>query len=191
MSAVAMIQLNRTIRLWLLGFGIWALGFSVASATVVLPADFSEVVNGSSLVVHGRVIDVRSAVRGRTIESFVTVQVIEALKGAPGENVTFRVPNGQVGRVRRVVIGAPEFETGDEVVVFLQGRAPAVPSLFGLSQGVYRVARDAAARVLVTPAPVMARGSGAERVVRGDPVRQPMPIDRFASEVRAVVEAGR
>jgi hypothetical protein len=136
------------------------------------------------------VVDVQSGLTGsrRTIESLVTVSVITALKGAPGRTVTFRVPNGQVGRYRRVLVGAPEFEEGDEVVVFLHGRAPAVPTLFGLSQGVYRVMRDAGARALVTPPPVMARGLAAERVVRGDPVRTAMPVDQFAREVRAVLE---
>jgi hypothetical protein len=33
----------------------------------------------------------------------------------------------------------------------------------------------------------MARGAGAERVVRGDPARQPLAIDAFASEVRRVL----
>ena len=171
----------------------WILCVEIASATVLLPADFATVVTGANVVVHGRVVEVRSVLTGprRTIESFITVSVLEALKGAPGTTVTFRVPNGQVGRYRRVLVGAPEFERGDEVVVFLQGRAPAMPTLFGLSQGVYRVTRDGAARALVTPPPVMARGVGAERVVRGDPVRVVMPVETFAREVRGVLERAR
>ena len=167
-----------------------ALCIDLAHATVILPADFATVVTGASLAVHGRVISVRSELTGprRTIESFVTVAVLQSLKGTPGATVTFRVPNGQIGRYRRIVVGAPEFEEGDEVVVFLQGRAPAMPTLFGLSQGVYRVIRDSSARALVTPPPVMARGLQAERVVRGDPVRTPMPVEAFAREVRAVLE---
>jgi hypothetical protein len=43
----------------------------------------------------------------------------------------------------------------------------------------------------VTPPPVMARGVGAERVVRGDPARQLLPIDAFAGEVRRVLERAR
>ena len=165
---------------------------SSASATVLLPADFTEVVTGSSTIVFGRVVEVRSTLSGprRVIESFVTVSVIQSLKGAAGATVTFRVPNGQVGRYRRVLVGAPEFAAGDEVVVFLQGRAPAVPSVFGLSQGVYRVTRDAGAGALVVP-PVTGRGARAERVVRGDPVRRPMPVEAFAREVRAVLERAR
>lgn len=161
----------------------------VASATVLLPADFVDVVTGSSVIVHGRVAQVVSTLAGprRSIESFITLDVIESWRGTPGPTVVFRVPNGQVGRYRRILVGAPEFEQGDEVVVFLQARAPAIPTLFGLSQGVYRVVHDANARALVTPPPVMARGVAAERVVRGDPARQPLPIDAFAREVQLVL----
>ncbi|MBM3817825.1 MAG: hypothetical protein FJW14_02230 [Acidimicrobiia bacterium] len=168
------------------------MGVGVAGATVVLPADFATVVTESTVAVHGTVVQVASGLTGprRTIESIVTVSVITPLKGTPGATVSFRVPNGQVGRYRRVMVGAPEFEAGDEVVVFLQGRAPAMPSLFGLSQGVYRVVRDGSSRALVTP-PLMARGLAAERVVRGDPVRTPMPVDQFAREVRSVLERVR
>lgn len=181
-----------------LGVGLWALGFAVvgiavAEATVILPADFATVVNGATVAVHGRVVAIQSGLTGprRTIESVVTLNVLRPLKGSPGTTVAFRIPNGQVGRYRRVVIGAPEFEEGDEVVVFLHGRAPELPTVFGLSQGVYRVMRDDSARAMVTPPPVMARGLGAERVVRGDPVRVPMTIDAFARAVAAVLERAR
>jgi hypothetical protein len=178
---------------WPLCLVLCALRLDDVSATVVLPADFTDVVTQSTIVVHGTVVNVQSGLTGprRTIETTVTVSVINALKGEPGPSVSFRVPNGQVGRYRRILVGAPEFERGDEVVVFLQGSAPAIPTLFGLSQGVYRVARDSGARALVTPPPVMARGIGAERIVRGDPVRTPMPVDQFAREVRAVLERAR
>jgi hypothetical protein len=166
-----------------------------ASATVLLPADFPTVVAESVTIVHGRVVDVSSNLTGarRTIESFVTMQVIESLKGASTADttVTFRVPNGQVGRYRRVLIGAPEFSRGDEVVVFLHGQMPAIPTLYGLNQGVYRVVRDGRAAPVVIPAPVSAQGTGAERIVRGDPVRRPMPVDAFVRHVRTMLESRR
>jgi hypothetical protein len=166
-----------------------------ASATVLLPADFTTVVAESVTIVHGRVVDVSSRLTGsrRTIESVVTVHVIESLKGAAAADttVTFRVPNGQVGRYRRVLIGTPEFARGDEVVVFLQGQMPAIPTLFGLSQGVYRVVRDARAAPVVIPAPISAQGTGAERIVRGDPVRRPMPVDAFVRHVHTILESRR
>ena len=56
------------------------------------------------------------------------------------------MPGGEVGRYRRVIVGVPRFAAGDEVVVFLRGAAPALPTVFGLSQGLYRVARGADGR---------------------------------------------
>ena len=175
------------MRTWILVLVLLAPGR--AFATVVLPADFATVVNGADVIVAGRVVDVRSQLTdSRSIESFVTVAVSDVLKGEPGRTLTFRVPNGTVGRYRRITIGAPEFMEGDRVVLFLRARAPGVPTLFGLSQGVYRVAATASGD-LVLPAPVMARGVAAERVVRGDPARKPLPLAEFLGQVRAALEA--
>jgi hypothetical protein len=159
-----------------------------ASAMVVLPAEFSEVVSSSDLVVHGRVVSVRGQASGdrRTIETIVTVSVLDALKGQPGETVYFRVPGGQVGRYRRVMIGAPEFREGEEVVLFLKGRPPALPLPFGLMQGVYRVVRGADGQPMVTP-PIVSSVPG--RVVRGDPSRRPLALAAFTRNVRQMAEA--
>src|SRR5687767_5849960 len=181
------------MRLVCLLFCLWCVisGASV-DATVIVPAEFTEMVDGSQVIVHGVVTSVRSQIVGprRTIESVVTVDVIDAMKGQdvrpkPDSTSTavFRVPGGQVGRYRRVMVGAPQFAEGDEVVVFLAGRPPAMPMPFGLNQGVYRVTR-AAGRAMVTPLIV----EGTARVVRGDPARRPLGIDAFAAAVRAAAE---
>jgi hypothetical protein len=162
-----------------------------AAATVLLPADFNTVVTESEVIVHGRVTGVTSMLAGarRTIETVVTLEVIDGLKGVSTRAVSFRVPNGHVGRYRRILVGAPDFVEGDEVFVFLDGRGPTMPALFGLSQGVYRVARTGIGAVVAPP--VMARGAAAERVVRGDPARAPIAIALFAREVRAAMERAR
>ena len=160
---------------------------TAAAAMVVVPAEFSEMVTASDLVVHGRVVAIRPQIVGdrRTIETVITVAVVDALKGQPGETVYFRVPGGQIGRYRRVMVGAPEFAEGEEVVIFLKGRAPGVPFPFGLSQGVYRVVHGAGGSTLVTP-PTVSEAPG--RVVRGDPSRRPIELSIFARNVRAIVE---
>ena len=151
---------------------------------VIVPADFAEMVAGSQTVVHGRVVDVRSQMVGdrRTIESVVTVAVQETIKGEPGASVVMRVPGGQIGRYRRFTVGAPSFTPGDEVVLFLSGRPPAMPMPFGMSQGVYRVSRSADGRQIVA-APAAAEG----RIVRGDPARRPVDVSTFVQQVRAAM----
>ncbi len=167
-----------------LGIVPWALSAAIASATIVIPTDFAEMVGKSQTIVHGRVSDVRSQMTGlrRSIESVVTVEVLTSLKGEERASVVFRVPSGQIGRYRRITAGAPELAPGDEIVIFLEGRAPALPMPFGLTQGVYRVTRAADGGTQVTP--LLANDPG--RVVRGDPARRPLPVEAFARQVRAM-----
>src|SRR5262245_22103576 len=81
------------------------------SALTVKPLTFTELVQESSAVVHGRVIEVRgqwTADRG-SIESLVVVEVATSIKGALGDRVVVRVPGGQVGKFVNIIPGAPRF----------------------------------------------------------------------------------
>ncbi len=162
-------------------------------ATVLVPAEFREIVNGSQVIVHGRVADVRSDWTGDRfrIETIVTLEVGTYLKGGPGGSVTFRVPGGTIGRYRSLMVGAPEFRVGDEVVMFLKAEGPSVPHVFGLSQGVFRVRRELrSGRRLVVPPALMASSDAPQAVRRGASDRRPVPLDTFREQVRAAMGAG-
>jgi len=159
-------------------------------ATVLLPAEFREIVAGSQIIVYGRVAEVRpewSDDRSR-IDTIVSVEVSSYLKGGPGGTVTFRVPGGQIGRYRNVMVGAPSFEAGEEAVLFLSASGPSVAHVFGLSQGVFRVRVDErTGRRLVIPPVLMAQGEGPQAVTRGDRSRRQLSLDAFAATVRAAM----
>jgi hypothetical protein len=163
-------------------------------ATVIVPIEFRELVTIAPVIVHGRVVDVRSEwVDGRrAIETFVTIQADEYLKGNLGETVILRVPGGQMGRYRTVFVGAPEFRDGDEVVLFLKHAGPSYAYIIGLSQGAFRVVADARTgrRMVTTPIVMGKGGAEPERVVRGDVTRRPLPIEAFRDAVRQVMEKG-
>ncbi len=164
------------------------LGVQVA-AMVVVPTDLVELTRGSHMIVRGRVtgLDAQWTDDHRRIETVVTLQVAESLKGDPGGQVVFRVPGGQLGRYRSVMPGAPSFRTGEEVVLFLGGAAPALPHLLGLSQGVYRVADDReTGRRVVIPPPLVASADRVVQVRRGDPSRRPPTVEQFTAEVRTI-----
>jgi hypothetical protein len=163
------------------------------SATVLLPAEFREIVSGSQIIVHGRVSDVRAEWSDgrRRIESLVTIEASSFYRGTPAPTVTFRVPGGQIGRYKSVTVGAPEFRAGDEAVLFLKAQGPSVPHVFGLNQGVFRVRVDErSGRRLVTQPIVMARGLAPETVTRGARARRPLPLEQFAAQVRTVLQQG-
>ncbi len=157
-------------------------------ATVLLPAEFREIVNGADIIAYGRVVEtaVEQSDDRKQVDTLVTFQVGTYLKGGPGDSIVFKVPGGTIGRYRNVLVGAPQFAAGDEAVLFLNSRGREVPSIFGLNQGVFRVALDQTRRRMVTP-PLLARGSVPETVVRGAAGRRPLPLEAFGAEVRAVL----
>lgn len=158
-------------------------------ATVLLPAEFREIVAGSQVIVYGRVADVQAEWFDgrRSIDTVVTLDVASYLKGGPGDVVTFRVPGGQIGRYKNFVVGAPEFAQGDEVVLFLRADGPSIARVFGLSQGVFRVRVDAQTGQRTVVAPLMAQGDAPERVTRGAVGRRPLRLEAFAETVRAAM----
>ena len=163
---------------------------SVASATVLVPAEFSEIVQGSQIIAYARIVDVRPiwADGRRWIDTLVTAEVVSSLKGHADETLSFKVPGGQLGRYRSVVVGAPVFAAGDEAVLFLKTREDQLPDIFGLNQGVFRVAIDAATRLRMVTPPLLARSDAPEAVLRGAVTRRPLPLETFGAQVRSVLD---
>jgi hypothetical protein len=161
------------------------------SATVYVTADLAELTADARAVAYGRVVSLepRWLDGRRSIETLVTLHVDSYAKGDLGETVTLRVPGGQMGPYRSLMLGAPTFVEGEEVVVFLAASGPAVPHLVGLAQGVFRVRADASGSRLVTPEIVRMPGIATvetARVVRGDATRRPAPLASFLREVRSL-----
>jgi hypothetical protein len=154
-------------------------------ATTIAPLSFEELVNASSAVVYGRVTDVRAqwTADRRFIESVVSVEVIRGMKGSAGETIAFTVPGGQVGRYLNVIPGAPVFAAGDLAVVFLTAHGARMPVTTGLTQGIYRVQRDAGSGAMLVAPPVL---DAPGPIVRGDVRRKPVSLAAFEGSVRAI-----
>jgi len=164
------------------------------SATVLIPAEFREIVAGSEIIVHGRVVDVRSQwVDGRRrIESVVTVEVLTPFKGGERRSLEFKVPGGQVGRYRSMTVGAPTFTPGEEAFLFLSPGESDAPLVFGLNQGVFRIRQDrVSGRRIVVPPALMASSESREAVMRGSPTRRPLELEAFGAQVRSVMAQQR
>jgi hypothetical protein len=166
----------------------------VASATVLIAGDLSDLSRGAAAIVRGRVVDTRPEwVDGRRrIETIVTLAIDETFKGDLSGQVAIAVPGGVMGRYRSVMIGAPAFRQGDEVILFLGVRPPALPYVLGLGQGVFRVLRDARdGSTTVTPPALLADATKTVTVVRGDPARRLVSLGDFSTTLRAVLAGSR
>lgn len=173
---------------------VWLLAVAPAAATVVVPADLGELSHEARAIARGRVVAVegRWTEDRRTIETLVTLEVESYWKGALGPTLQFRVPGGELGRYRSVVVGAPEFAVDQRVVVFLGANGPVIPYVLGFNQGVYRVLRSADGQSwMVTPPPMLPAAGPAARVVRGDPERKTLPLADFEARVRALAGVAR
>ena len=176
----------RHLLLWLVTI-VAILSAVPGRATVLVPADLGELARGATAIVRGRVEAVRVewADGRRRVLTIVTLEVQETYKGDLGSTVSFGVPGGTLGRYRTVMVGAPSFREGEEVVVFLAARAPALPHLVGFGQGVYRVfvdSRTGGTRVI--PPALTSDSEGTVRVSRGDPFRREVSVEEFATKVR-------
>ncbi len=160
-----------------------------ARATVLIPADLGELSRDALAIARGRVIalDAQWTEDRGTIETIVTLEVESYLKGGLGSTLKFRVPGGELGRFRSIVVGAPEFAVDQRIVVFLGARGPSMPHVLGLSQGVFRMARASDnSGWLVTSPVLLPATTGAVRVVRGDPSRRAVALTDFEHTVRSL-----
>ena len=158
-------------------------------ASVVIPATLDELAGEADLIVHARVarVDTRQAPGTLRVERVVTLAVVRALKGSPGEALELVLPGGTFGRYRTVVPGVPEIAEGEEAVLFLRPSPTGATRLVGFSQGFLRVRIDPSTGQRMVAAPVMSEIVGP--VVRGAADRGPQPLATIEARIARVVLA--
>ncbi|MEM1348706.1 MAG: hypothetical protein AAGI01_09140 [Myxococcota bacterium] len=118
-------------------------GSSVALATTLARLDLEALTAQSELVVHGTVTRLAPEVRGGRVFTNITLEVTEALKGTPGDSVTFTQLGGRTRNLATRVAGMPDFRLGEEVLVFLERPSVDAPLVVtGMAQGKFTVHRD-------------------------------------------------
>ena len=171
-------------------------GFKALSAMTYVSVDFPTLVGQAHAIAVGRVVAVEPRWREgrRGIETALTFEVDQYLKGDLGRTVSLNVPGGQMGRYRSVMPGAPAFTEGEEVVLFLTADTTRAAHVLGLGQGVFRIMTDRVRGERLVVPEILASAQGTPtRIVRGDSTRRPMPLDQFTSTVRSLLaqQAGR
>ena len=164
-----------------------ALAPALSRATTLEPMGLADLTRWAGTIAHGRVTEVHPqwVQNGRQIDTFVTLEVSTYFKGDLGHYLTFRAPGGQIGGDRSLVPGAPSFEPGQELVLFLDGQPRTWPYVVGLSQGALPVQTDAQGRKWV-----MAPGLSADEAVgrAGLPLRTPIRLEDLGRQVATLVK---
>src|SRR5437667_8285086 len=120
-----------------------------------IPPSFDELVNLAQVIFQGVVTDVRSQWVGegaqRSIVSYVTFKVEDAMKGNPGSTYTMRMLGGTVGDQTMEVTDSPKFKVGNRDVLFVENNGSQFVPLVGIMHGRFRVEREqASGREVVT-----------------------------------------
>ncbi len=135
----------KTIRSFFVLFCILAFA-CVAQATTVIPPTFDELVNEAELIFQGTVTNVTSQWTGegarRHIESYVTVNVEDPIKGNPGASYTLSMLGGTVDGETMEVSDSPKFKIGDRDVLFVEHNGTQFIPLVGIMHGRFRVQKD-------------------------------------------------
>ncbi len=120
---------------------------ALSPASTVEPMNLDTLADLAGQAIVGRVSAVESywtTDTPRRIESWVTLEQVEYLKGAPADaatTFTLIVPGGQVGDTRMQVCCTPTFTVGDKWVLFLLPQYRTFP-VVGLFQGSFLARRD-------------------------------------------------
>jgi hypothetical protein len=132
------------------------MGASALHGTTVIPPTFDELVSQAQVIFQGVVTDVRSQWVGegaqRSIISYVTFKVEDAMKGNPGSTYTMRMLGGTVGDQTMDVTDTPKFKVGNRDVLFVENNGSQFVPLVGIMHGRFRVEREQASgrEVVVT-----------------------------------------
>jgi hypothetical protein len=164
---------------------------AVGRATTFVPTDFADLVTEAAAIVHGRVTAARADwADGRAhVDTFVVLEVEEYLKGNLGASFEIRVPGGELGRYRDIVIGAPRLAIGDDVILFVSTKG-GTAHVLGMMLGVFRVRHDGG-QAEVRPAPALARDGEARKIVRGSRQQAAVSIASFAAQVNEILATPR
>jgi len=179
------------VRRFLLAAVLVAIGTAPLFATIVIPAEFKEIITDATLIVRGHVTDTRPVrAGGSAIDTIATVAIDSLIKGQADGFVSVRLPGGEMGAYRSMTIGAPHLAVGDQAVLLLRRFSDGFWRPVGLSMGVYRVQAEPLTGRAVVPPPVMLnRTASRGAVLRGDARRTLLPVQEFESMIRLVVSA--
>lgn len=160
------------------------LAAALLSATSLEKLSMEQLVERSTAIVQGKVLDSATMKRGSVIYTNYRVQVAKAHKGSAPATLEVSVPGGQFGGYRQSFSGTPRLESGAEYVIFVWTSRSGINHTIGLAQGVFDVRTTAAGQVWLTRGAIdalMLDASGKEAQDKGFS----LPMSRLSDLIRS------
>src|ERR1700719_623981 len=122
------------------------LAFARVSATTVIPPTFEQLAQQAELIFQGTVTDSHSVWEGeggqRHIETYVTFNIEDSVKGQAGTSYTIRMLGGTVGDETMEVTDTPKFKVGDREILFVEHNNEQFVPLVDINYGRFHVQHD-------------------------------------------------
>jgi hypothetical protein len=145
------------MRYWSIMLGLAGL----VGATTLERLSMDEMIAKSTSIVRARVLGSSVQKHGALIYTHYSVQVLERWKGAAVGQEDIVVPGGALTtgtgtRASQSFAGTPSLTVDSELVLFLWTGKSGLTHVIGLSQGVFKMQKDAAGESMVTRASIAA-----------------------------------
>lgn len=131
---------------YLILLATFTVAFSGISASTVIPPTFDQLVKQAEFIFQGTVTNSQSVWEGegaqRHIETYVTFNVEDNVKGSAGTSYTIKMLGGTVGDETMEVTDTPKFQVGDRDILFVEHNNEQFVPLVGISHGRFHVQRD-------------------------------------------------
>jgi hypothetical protein len=123
-----------------------AVALTRITASTVIPPTFEQLVQQAEFIFQGTVTNSQSVWEGegaqRHIETYVTFNVEDNVKGSAGTSYTIKMLGGTVGDETMEVTDTPKFNVGDRDILFVEHNNEQFVPLVGINYGRFRVQRD-------------------------------------------------
>lgn len=176
---------------YLLGFFILLVSSQAFSLTLSR-ATTEELTNESAIVLHGRVKSVEYLWENenlRTINTFITVDVDEYIKGSDDYQIVVKQMGGQIGDIGDVISGTPSLEPGEEVVLFLV-ESNGSYEIHSIALGLFRVfiGQDNSKQVINDLRNVYLIDPVTRQIVQPEDALTSFPLNAFISEIKSYIK---
>jgi hypothetical protein len=172
------------------------LGVGSLRATLVPRMSLEEVVDASESIVQGTVVKTWSAWDDghKYIWTHYEIQVADKLKGSVPGTFVVSEPGGVVGETELQIAGTPQYEVGEEVVLFAERTPLGYLRTCGWGQGKFRVARapldgKITVRTAAKGIELVERPAAGDSKTKGTPLGEMngLDLEQFKTRVRELV----
>ena len=128
-----------------------------ALATTLERLTLDEMIQKSTAIVRGKVLDFSTVQRGNVVYTVYRLQVAERIKGGAGPATTeIYLPGGAIAGYRQSFAGTPQMNRGADYVVFVWVSPKGVPQVVGLGQGLFDVKLSTTGETILSRGPLEA-----------------------------------